>query len=172
MSQTPRTRSVRATKEGLEKVRQTMAELEKPGKQDYKGWSQEDLAERSEVSLSTVKRFLNEEQVDRQTIIQITRALGFQPTDIVAPLEWNPPEQTSSAIPWHEVCHTMLGPQQELGSNRLLAEVGDWAWGKGERGGIFLSPFTFNRQSNRRGTLERKWRLRLSPTSCKRHFCA
>lgn len=104
MSQTPKSRSVRATKEGLEKVRQTMAQLEKPRKRDDKGWTQEDLAERSGVSLSTVKRFLNEEPVDKQTIIQITRALGFQPTDIVAPLEWNPPKTPSSVIPWHEVC--------------------------------------------------------------------
>lgn len=87
MSQTPKSRSVRATTEGLEKVRQTMAQLEKPRKRDDKGWTQEDLAERSGASLSTVKRFLNEEPVDKQTIIQITRALGFQPTDIVAPLE-------------------------------------------------------------------------------------
>lgn len=121
MSQTPKSRSVRATTEGLEKVRQTMAQLEKPRKRDDKGWTQEDLAERSGASLSTVKRFLNEEPVDKQTIIQITRALGFQPTDIVAPLEWNPPKTSSSVIPGHEVCRTMLEPQQELASNVFIS---------------------------------------------------
>jgi hypothetical protein len=58
MSQTMASRSVRIDGAGLDKVRQRMAELEKPLNPDKRGWSKEDLARQAYVHLSTVKRFL------------------------------------------------------------------------------------------------------------------
>ena len=103
MSQTGKSRSVPATKEGLDKVRQRRAELEKPGKPDKKGWSQEDLAAQAYVHISTVKRFLRGIPVDENSAIAIVQALGLEITEVVAPKDWNPAKETSDAIDWREV---------------------------------------------------------------------
>lgn len=109
MSKISKPRSVQVTKEGLEKVLQRMAELEKPGNPDKKGWSQPDLVDRSGASIDTVKRFLGKKRVDRQSIILITTALGLKPTDVVNPNEWEP-----SAIDWEQVCRNNLNRQKSL----------------------------------------------------------
>jgi hypothetical protein len=49
MSQTMASRSVRIDGAGLDKVRQRMAELEKPLNPDKRGWSKEDLARQAYV---------------------------------------------------------------------------------------------------------------------------
>ena len=72
-------RSVRIDGAGLDKVRQRMAELEKPLNPDKRGWSQEDLERQAYVSISTVKRFLKGNPVDRNYAISILKALGFEP---------------------------------------------------------------------------------------------
>ncbi|MBC6436106.1 helix-turn-helix transcriptional regulator [Nostoc sp. HG1] len=59
------------------------------GKKEKKGWSQEDLADTSGVSLSTVKRFLKSEPVDRNSVLLITTALDLDPLDVINPNEWN-----------------------------------------------------------------------------------
>ena len=65
-----------------------MAKLEKFGeKKDKRGWSEEDLADRSGVSLSTIKRFLKPEPVNRNSIIWITTALNLDPLDVINPDE-------------------------------------------------------------------------------------
>jgi transcriptional regulator with XRE-family HTH domain len=113
MSQTGKSRSVPATKEGLDKVRQRRAELEKPGKPDKKGWSQEDLAAQAYVHISTVKRFLRGIPVDENSAIAIVQALGLDINEVVDPKEWNPGEQTSEAINWRDVCGKVLARQRE-----------------------------------------------------------
>jgi len=114
MSQTGKSRSVSATKEGLDKVRQRRAELEQPGKPDKKGWSQEDLTAQAYVHISTVKRFLRGIPVDENSAIAIVQALGLEITEVVDPKDWNPAQQTSDAINWHEVCGKVLAQQQEF----------------------------------------------------------
>ncbi|MEH2375986.1 helix-turn-helix domain-containing protein [Nostoc sp.] len=128
MISAPKSRRLRATPEGLEKVVQRMAKLEKFGeKKDKRGWSQEDLADRSGVSLSTVKRFLKPEPVDQNSIIWITRALDLDPLDVINPDEWNQSTTNSELgqkiLIHRQVCQGML-EKQGLTINLLMAGGG------------------------------------------------
>ncbi|WP_445241375.1 NACHT domain-containing protein [Microcoleus vaginatus] len=111
-------RSVRIDGAGLEKVRQRMAELEKPLNPDKRGWSQEDLARQAYVHLSTVKRFLEGTPRDRGTVISILKALEFEPINFIA--EHDSKLQNSKRDPqpnididWQRVCQQMLKEQQK-----------------------------------------------------------
>ncbi|MHC5821640.1 MAG: NACHT domain-containing protein [Nostoc sp.] len=104
--------SIRVTPEGLQKVINRMAELEKDRDPYTKGWTQEDLVKKSGSSLSTVKRFLKGESISKPHVIWITGALNLDPLEVISPKEWN--QDTSNlGIDWWEVCHTMLDSQQE-----------------------------------------------------------
>ncbi len=89
MSKTRKPRGLRASEEGLKKVQQRMAELEKPEDKERKGWTQEDLEKRSGASLSTVRRFLDRQPIDKTRAIWITQALGFELTEVVELSESN-----------------------------------------------------------------------------------
>jgi transcriptional regulator with XRE-family HTH domain len=89
MSKTRKPRGVKVSEEGLQKVRQRMAELEKPKDKYKKGWSNEDLASRSGASPSTVKRFFDREPIDINRAIWITQALGFELMEVFEPNESN-----------------------------------------------------------------------------------
>ncbi len=111
-------RSVRIDGAGLDKVRQRMAELDKPLNPDKRGWSQENLEEQAHVSVSTIKRFLKGTPRDRSKVILILKALGFDPIEFIA--EHNSKLQNSElepqqniAIDWQRVCQEMLHEQQE-----------------------------------------------------------
>jgi transcriptional regulator with XRE-family HTH domain len=118
MSQTMASRSVRIDGAGLDKVRQRIAELEKPLNPDKRGWSQENLEEQAHVSVSTIKRFLKGTPRDRSKVILILKALGFDPIEFIA--EHNSKLQNSELEPqpnitidWQRVCQSMLKEQQE-----------------------------------------------------------
>ncbi|MEG4881834.1 NACHT domain-containing protein [Microcoleus sp. K1-B6] len=118
MSQTMASRSVRIDGAGLDKVRQRMAELEKPQNPDKRGWSQENLEEQAHVSLSTIKRFLEGTPRDRSKVILILKALGFEPIKFIAEHDSNLQNselepQPNIAIDWQRVCQEMLHEQQE-----------------------------------------------------------
>ena len=118
MSQTMASRSVPIDGAGLDKVRQRMAELEKPRNIDKRGWSQEDLERQAYVSKSTVKRFLKGNPVDRNYAISILKALGFEPINFIAEHDSNLQNselepQPNIAIDWQRVCQSMLNEQQE-----------------------------------------------------------
>ncbi|MEG4202098.1 NACHT domain-containing protein [Microcoleus sp. Pol12A5] len=118
MSQTMASRSVRIDGAGLDKVRQRMAELEKPRNPDKRGWSQENLEEQAHVSLSTIKRFLEGTPRDRSKVILILKALGFEPIKFIAEHDSNLQNselypQPNIAIDWQRVCQEMLKEQQE-----------------------------------------------------------
>src|SRR6476469_2436000 len=118
MSQTMASRSVRIDGAGLDKVRQRMAELEKPLNPDKRGWSQEDLERQAYVSNSTVKRFLKGNPVDRNYAISIIKALGFEPIKFIAEHDSNLQNsdrepQSNITIDWQRVCQEMLKEQQE-----------------------------------------------------------
>jgi K+-transporting ATPase c subunit len=104
--------SIRVTPEGLQKVINRMAELEKDRDPYTKGWTQEDLVKKSGSSLSTVKRFLKGESISRHHVIWITGALNLEPLEVISPKEWNQ-DTGNLEIDWWEVCHTMLDNQQE-----------------------------------------------------------
>ena len=111
-------RSVRIDGAGLDKVRQRMAELEKPLNPDKRGWSQEDLERQAYVSISTVKRFLKGNPVDRNYAISILKALGFEPIKFIVEHDSNLQNselepQPNIAIDWQRVCQEMLNEQQE-----------------------------------------------------------
>ena len=122
--------SIELTEEGLKKVQQRMSELEKPFNPDNKqGWSQDDLAQGSGTSVSTVKRFLNRKPITRQCIIKLTAALGIAPEEVVDLKVWNRTTATSqsarkSDIDWQDVCFTMLEPKRELASNLFTSGMG------------------------------------------------
>lgn len=118
MSQTMTSRSVRINGAGLDKVRQRMAELEKPLNPDKRGWSQENLEEQAHVSVSTIKRFLEGTPRDRSKVILILKALGFEPIKFIAEHDSNLQNselepQLNIAIDWQRVCQSMLNEQQE-----------------------------------------------------------
>ncbi|MEG5046545.1 NACHT C-terminal alpha/beta 1 domain-containing protein [Microcoleus sp. B4-C1] len=118
MSQTMASRSVRIDGAGLDKVRQRMAELEKPLNPDKRGWSKEDLERQAYVSISTVKRFLKGNPVDRNYAISILKALGFEPIKFITVHDSNlqnselEPQQ-NIGTDWQRVCQEMLHEQQE-----------------------------------------------------------
>ncbi|WP_292760100.1 NACHT domain-containing protein [Nostoc sp. NOS(2021)] len=104
--------SIRVTPEGLQKVINRMAELEKDRDPYTKGWTQEDLVNKSGSSLSTVKRFLKGESISKPHVIWITGALNLDPLEVISPKEWNQ-DTGNLEIDWWEVCHRMLDNQQE-----------------------------------------------------------
>lgn len=118
MSQIMASRTVRIDGAGLDKVRQRIAELEKPLNPDKRGWSQEDLEEQAHVSVSTIKRFLKGTPRDRSKVILILQALGFEPIKFIAEHDSNLQNselepQPNIAIDWQRVCQEMLHEQQE-----------------------------------------------------------
>lgn len=122
MNQTRKPRGVRATEEGRQKLRQAQAAKRND---EGKRLSYENIGEKAGgIDPKTVGRFFRGEPVDRDSAIAIAQALGLKVTEVVDPNEWNPPEQTSSAIPWHSVCRTMLEPQRELASNLFTSSMG------------------------------------------------
>jgi transcriptional regulator with XRE-family HTH domain len=68
-------------------------------KQAYKEakLTQEELAQKANVSVDTVKRLLGTKEcphgVERLAVTNIAKALNIKPTDIVDLKDWNPPQQ-------------------------------------------------------------------------------
>ena len=103
---------------GLDQIRLRMAELEKPLNPDKRGWSEEELAGQARVGDSTVQRFLKGNQCNRNQVISILQALGFQPIKFIAEHDSNLQNsdrepQPNIAIDWQRVCQEMLHEQQE-----------------------------------------------------------
>jgi HEAT repeat protein len=123
MSQTRKSRGVRATEEGIQKLQQAKA----AGRdEDGKPLTYERIAERARVDKKTVERFFRREAKDRDSAIAITNALNLEITEVVDPEEWNPREQTSEPIDWHEVCGKVLAQQRE--EQRLRRQATEWGF--------------------------------------------
>ena len=102
--------SVKASSEGIQKVRQCMAELVRPNNHDEKGWTIPDLAERSGAGESTVKRFLKGIPVKLDSLVWITGAVGLKPEDVIdAPLN----ETEANIVNWIAICGEMLAKQKK-----------------------------------------------------------
>ncbi|GAP96955.1 AAA-like domain-containing protein [Leptolyngbya sp. NIES-2104] len=81
MTQSRKSRGVRATREGIEILEQ---------RRISKGWSPKALANRAGVSLDTVERLRDRvEKVERESVRKIVCPLNLQPTDIIDPDEWD-----------------------------------------------------------------------------------
>jgi DNA replication protein DnaC len=111
MNTEAKSRSISATSQGLKKVKDRMKDLERPDNQDKKGWTQEILADKSFLSLSTIKRFMKRESIDESSILSIAKALNLDILEIVDPKEWN--QDNNLEIDWLQVCHTKLEDQQK-----------------------------------------------------------
>lgn len=118
MSQAMASGRIRIDGAGLDQIRLRMAELEKPLNPDKRGWSEADLAGQARVGDSTVQRFLKGNQCNRNQVISILQALGFEPRNFIA--EHNSNLQNSDRDPqpnitidWLRVCQEMLHLQQE-----------------------------------------------------------
>ena len=104
MSQIHKSRGVRATEDGLQKLRQGKVR---------EHLTYESIAMRAMVSDKTVKRLFMGEAVDRYSANKIVQALGLAITEVVESNERNPLEQTSDAINWCDVCGKVLAQQRE-----------------------------------------------------------
>ena len=119
-NQSTKPRGVAATLEGIKKIKQKIAELEKQETQESnkKVWTQDYIAERAGVSLSTYKRFIAGNPVEPDYVTWITGVFGLRPEDVISPDEWNQavvnlqPRQNND-IDWRLVCSKMLKKQQE-----------------------------------------------------------
>jgi transcriptional regulator with XRE-family HTH domain len=85
-----RSRSVRATPEGIERI-----ETERRKQKLTLGA----IAEFANVSSDTLKRLMKGDRIDRNSIRDIVAVLNLKPTDIVEPEEWNPEFQTEAKQP-------------------------------------------------------------------------
>ncbi|WP_339381121.1 AAA-like domain-containing protein [Brasilonema sp. UFV-L1] len=95
MTQKSRRRGFCASDEGVKNLQARMSK---------KGYIQEELATQAGVGIDQLKRLLNPHwgyKVQRDAIEKIALALDLQPTDIVAPHEWYPPQNNSQPIDWH-----------------------------------------------------------------------
>jgi transcriptional regulator with XRE-family HTH domain/energy-coupling factor transporter ATP-binding protein EcfA2 len=111
MNTEAKSRSISAIPQGLKKVKDRMKDLERPDNQDKKGWTQEILADKSFLSLSTIKRFMKGESIDESSILSIAKALNLDILEIVDPKEWN--QDNKLEIDWLKICHIKLENQQE-----------------------------------------------------------
>ena len=124
MSKTPNSSTIGLTPEGLEKVRERMAQLPKPEKPDKKGWTQEDLAKKSGVSIDTVKRFLDKKRIRRDFITWIAQALNLEITEIVDRHEWSPPSPPATQIDWRETCRAAAQTKRQAANTFFANDLG------------------------------------------------
>ncbi|MBD1886830.1 NACHT domain-containing protein [Microcoleus vaginatus] len=124
MSKTPNSSTIGLTPEGLEKVRERMAQLPRPEKPDKKGWTNGDLAEKSGVSIDTVKRFLKKERIRRDFITWIAQALNLEITEIVHRHEWNPPSPPATQIDWRETCRVAAQTKRQAANSFFANDLG------------------------------------------------
>ncbi len=124
MSKTANSSTIGLTPEGLEKVRERMAQLPKPEKPDKKGWTQEDLAKKSGVSIDTVKRFLDKKRMRRDFISWIAQALNLEITEIVDRHEWSPPSPPATQIDWRETCRAAAQTKRQAANTFFANDLG------------------------------------------------
>lgn len=113
MNQNRRIRSVKATKEGIEILE---------ARRIQKGWSPKQLAGKMDMHLDTYERFIGGKKIFRDSVRKIVEVLGLQPTDVVAPDEWNgilepeqppliaEPEFLESSVPLTFACYVERPP--------------------------------------------------------------
>jgi HEAT repeat protein/energy-coupling factor transporter ATP-binding protein EcfA2 len=87
MTQSRKPRSIAATPEGLQRLRDTRKELDWTNEK-ISAWTYEKYGNAG-VSVDSVKNFItNNKPVEPGTVQKITEALGLKPEDVVDPQEW------------------------------------------------------------------------------------
>ena len=119
MTNTNQAMGVKASSDGIEKVRQRMAELIRPNNPDKIGWTYNDLAEKAFISEPTVKRFLQGKAKERSVLVSIAKALELKYEDIVD--STSPQEEQVINIDWLLICEQMLDKQQDAKELRRKA---------------------------------------------------
>ena len=111
--------SVTASKEGIQKVKMLMAEMVRPNDRNEKGWTHEDLVQRSGASLSTVKRFFKRNPpIAFESLVWIAGAVGLKPEDI---MDTSLLESQESMCDWITVCAEILDKQRDANELRRKA---------------------------------------------------
>ena len=87
MTNTNKAMGIKVASDIVNQVKVRMAELESPRDSYKTGWTQGDLAEKSVVDLSTVKRFLKGKAVLSSSLIKIMKAVGLEPEPSLLQLE-------------------------------------------------------------------------------------
>jgi hypothetical protein len=122
MNQQTQSRSVWINEDGLNKIREKMAILQKPEDNNKKGkrsWTINYLADQAYVSESVVKRLLNKKiPIDRSYAISILKVLEFEPFQFIAEHDLklkvsNQNSEKNMMIDWRLICQEMLKEQQE-----------------------------------------------------------
>ena len=119
MTNTNQAMGIKASSEGIEKVKRRKAELVKPNNPDKIGWTYNDIAEKAFVSESTVKRFFNGEPVERSVLVSISKALELKYEDIVDIT--SPQEEQVINIDWLSICGDVLDKQRDAKELRRKA---------------------------------------------------
>ena len=118
MTNTNQAMGVKASSEGIKKIQQSMAELVRPDNTEKRGWTQSNLAERSGVDLSTVKRFLKGNPIRPDCLSYIAEAVGLKSEDVI---EISLPELQEVSLDWLSICGDVLDKQRDAKELRRKA---------------------------------------------------
>ncbi|MEQ9484816.1 hypothetical protein [Coleofasciculus sp. F4-SAH-05] len=107
MTKTRKSRGVRATETGRQKLLQAKA-----SRRNEKGkpWTYFDVATAAQVDEKTVQRFFYGKPKDREYAIAIVQALDLDITEVVDPNEWNSVTQTSASVSESVTNNTPIQP--------------------------------------------------------------
>ena len=119
MTNTNQAMGVKASAEGIEKVKQRKDELVRPNNPDKIGWTYNDIAEKAFISEATVKRFLQGKAVERSVLVSIAKALELNYEDIIDGI--SPQEEQLIDIDWLAICEEMLDKQRDANELRRKA---------------------------------------------------
>jgi transcriptional regulator with XRE-family HTH domain len=118
MTNTNQAMGVKVSSEGIKKIKQRMAELVRPDNQEKRGWTQPNLADRSGVDLSTVKRCLKGNPIRPDFLSYIAEAVGLDAEDLIErPL----PDLQESALDWLVISGEALDKQRDANQLRRQA---------------------------------------------------
>ncbi|NEQ20219.1 MAG: NACHT domain-containing protein, partial [Microcoleus sp. SIO2G3] len=135
MSQARKSRSVQATSDGQQKLKQAKATKHS---EKNKPWTFPDIATAAGLDEKTVKTFFSGKPVDKGSALAIAQALNLQLTDIVdaneleAPIAHSEPEQ--KLLIHRQVCQGMLVEKRRLTTNPLTTGDGTTF----ERGDVYV----------------------------------
>ncbi|MFB2935863.1 HEAT repeat domain-containing protein [Aerosakkonemataceae cyanobacterium BLCC-F154] len=111
MNSSRKPRGIPPTPNGIQKLNEAKDNLKDA---NGKPLTYESIAEKAEISIKTVRRFLVDGKgVDRYSVTKIAEALNLDITEIVDPKDLNPPTPTTTPtqINWREICTKVLETQ-------------------------------------------------------------
>ncbi|XWK87003.1 MAG: HEAT repeat domain-containing protein [Phormidium sp.] len=112
MNSSRKPRGIPPTPNGIQKLNEAKDNLKDA---NGKPLTYESIAEKAEISIKTVRRFLVDGKgVDRYSVTKIAEALNLDINEIVDPKDLKPPTPTTTPteINWREICTKVLETQQ------------------------------------------------------------